>query len=1154
MDKFIRLADAVTEFEADYNDTAQTDHTKYTLAIQQEELKTLWKKAKAAYEELVNSDTLDAKAVSAVKPKYKSSYAVYLRCMSNMADLHAKLVKSEKDIEGTSVQEHNIHLPPCDTEVFKGDYLSWPTFRDMFTAIYILNKRLTPVEKLFHLNQKTLGEAKDIVRKCPLTNEGFATAWKNLTDRYENKRILVNSQLQILFNLKAIENECGVSIKKLQRDINNCISSLKSHKIDISNWDAIFTYLCSTKLPESTLALWEQTIEDKTEISKWEDMDKFLSNRFQTLETVSGITGTKLTKIPKPHNSRHTSETPQKRLGAFQASVAKTTCKFCKSKDHKLSKCERFINLTTADRIAFIKSNHGCLNCLSNGHTVSRCTCSFNCSTCHQRHHTLLHIQAVQPKATMHQRQQTYASKDSDNIASTSAQAQAMRDAASAKKNSVNKVTSCFANTNKGVLLGTARVHIFYNNTNFSARALIDSGSECSFITERLKRRINLPSKRMHAQVSGINNTISAQVKEACLIQLRSPIDPLININTTVLVLPQLTGNLPTCQINAMTSQAFPDLELADKRFFINEQVDLVLGGDIYAQIMLSGIRKNILGTLLAQETVFGWILTGQTDTVTPANKCVSFFNEVSLDKRLASFWEVEDIPKNQSYNKDEVYCEELYKSTTKRNGEGKYIVSLPFKQDFPKDVKLGPSLKIACSQFFRIEKRLARDPPLQTEYNRVLSEYEALGHMTRIDVNVPADACDNYFLPHHAVRKDESTTTKVRVVFNASCPTSNGVSLNEVLYPGPVLQNDLPTLILRWRLFKYVFNSDIEKMYRQILLNPDQTKYQRIIFRTNPSEPIRLYELNTVTFGVNCAPYLAIRTLLRLANDVEDSHPIASDILRKYMYVDDVLAGGHTIESAIKAKDEITTVLQSAATTGFSVMSAQDARNEIIRENIPKLIKELTGLADDDENLRSCEQMAWSIIRNHRNLSTNSHEVRRKIEGIQEKFAVDNNLEYAEHLGRLCDEIIQHPLCVEHYEVDVHWSMLLNLAYILRLERNSCVKYIESNSNPLAIVDLNESTDDADYVTNSQIAAIELTYIRCHQYLANKLNNELLQIAASNADSDCDRHVEQFLNGKIDVQTFLNNYTHSKKVSAERKAKEERLGHQLSALERAGI
>eukprot|EP00099_Drosophila_melanogaster_P006490 NP_001259101.1 vacuolar protein sorting 37A, isoform F [Drosophila melanogaster] len=64
----------------------------------------------------------------------------------------------------------------------------------------------------------------------------------------------------------------------------------------------------------------------------------------------------------------------------------------------------------------------------------------------------------------------------------------------------------------------------------------------------------------------------------------------------------------------------------------------------------------------------------------------------------------------------------------------------------------------------------------------------------------------------------------------------------------------------------------------------------------------------------------------------------------------------------------------------------------------------------------------------------------------------------------------------------------------------------------------------------------------------------ELLQIAASNADGDCDRHVEHFLNGKTDVQTFLNTYQWSKKISTERKAKEERLGTQLSALERAGI
>ncbi|KAH8273443.1 hypothetical protein KR018_001586, partial [Drosophila ironensis] len=78
--------------------------------------------------------------------------------------------------------------------------------------------------------------------------------------------------------------------------------------------------------------------------------------------------------------------------------------------------------------------------------------------------------------------------------------------------------------------------------------------------------------------------------------------------------------------------------------------------------------------------------------------------------------------------------------------------------------------------------------------------------------------------------------------------------------------------------------------------------------------------------------------------------------------------------------------------------------------------------------------------------------------------------------------------------------------------------------------------------------------YLKKSEEYAPQHIRELLQIAASNADADCDRHVEHFLNGKIDVQTFLNTYQGSKKISAERKAKEERLGNQLSALERAGI
>lgn len=62
----------------------------------------------------------------------------------------------------------------------------------------------------------------------------------------------------------------------------------------------------------------------------------------------------------------------------------------------------------------------------------------------------------------------------------------------------------------------------------------------------------------------------------------------------------------------------------------------------------------------------------------------------------------------------------------------------------------------------------------------------------------------------------------------------------------------------------------------------------------------------------------------------------------------------------------------------------------------------------------------------------------------------------------------------------------------------------------------------------------------------------ELLQIAVSNADMTCDKYVEQFLNGTMEVQQFLDQYREAKKISAMRKAKEERLSHQLNEFERA--
>ena len=122
--------------------------------------------------------------------------------------------------------------------------------------------------------------------------------------------------------------------------------------------------------------------------------------------------------------------------------------------------------------------------------------------------------------------------------------------------------------------------------------------------------------------------------------------------------------------------------------------------------------------------------------------------------------------------------------------------------------------------------------------------------------------------------------------------------------------------------------------MYRQIRVVPEHTPYQRILFRRDETEEVQEYELQTVTFGINCAPYLAIRTLLQLASDVDGSHPLASDILRNSMYVDDVLAGAHTVSSACAARDELREVLKSA---GFELRKWASNHSEVLADLPPE-------------------------------------------------------------------------------------------------------------------------------------------------------------------------------------------------------------------------
>ncbi|XP_025420902.1 uncharacterized protein LOC112691005 [Sipha flava] len=163
-----------------------------------------------------------------------------------------------------------------------------------------------------------------------------------------------------------------------------------------------------------------------------------------------------------------------------------------------------------------------------------------------------------------------------------------------------------------------------------------------------------------------------------------------------------------------------------------------------------------------------------------------------------------------------------------------------------------------------------------------------------------------NYYIPNHCVLKPESKTTKLRVVFNASARTSAGISLNDSLYTGPKLQPDIQVVLLRARLWKFIFMADIKQMYRQILIQPSDRDYLRIFWRFSTQSPIDEYHLSTVTYGTSAAPFQALRTLRHLVILNGAEWPLAANILLNDTFVDDILTGADSETEALHRQKEL--------------------------------------------------------------------------------------------------------------------------------------------------------------------------------------------------------------------------------------------------------
>ncbi|XP_067204174.1 uncharacterized protein [Linepithema humile] len=320
----------------------------------------------------------------------------------------------------------------------------------------------------------------------------------------------------------------------------------------------------------------------------------------------------------------------------------------------------------------------------------------------------------------------------------------------------------------------------------------------------------------------------------------------------------------------------------------------------------------------------------------------------------LKRFWEIEHNIEEPQLSEEEKACKRIFLENVKRNEEGRFVVTLPVKQD--KLTNLGESREIAMRRFKALESRLISQPTLYKEYKSFMHEYDSLGHMRElINDQISNPKITSFYLPHHAVRNEASTTTKVRVVFDGSCKTTTGISLNDTLMVGPTLQEDLFAILTKYRTFKIALSADVSKMYRQVLVDPSQTALQRILWRNSDDEPIRTLELLTVTYGTASASFLAIRSLRKLAEEHSEQYPLASKIVLRDFYVDDLVSGADTLQEALQIKSDLMQLLQ----TGKFELRKWASNEPALRDNQDTPGHREFILAND----KNCERRTLGIV-----------------------------------------------------------------------------------------------------------------------------------------------------------------------------------------------
>jgi hypothetical protein len=658
-----------------------------------------------------------------------------------------------------------VKLPELTLPSFDGSYSDWTSFYDTFSALVDQNTQLSEIHKFHYLKSCLKGNAIKTIESLKVTAENYYIAWSLLQNRYSNQRLIVQEHIFGILNHNNLNKPSYQELRKLLDTVSSHLEALNVHDITPQMFrDVTLVAIISEKLDFVSKREWQSKLTTNLPPT-WDQLKEFLEKRCETLETLhlmsnKSVSHDNNSKKVNPKVVANVSTNKGKKSNSDNNKIL--TCPCC-SQNHNLFHCAQFINLTVKDRINLVHSKHLCNNCFRDNHVASTCKSEYRCKICKESHNTLLH--------------ETLSQRNNNQQPPTVLK--------------INSHQVYFSN----VILPTAQVQVYDHwGKKHVFRALLDSGSQLNFVSERVAKLLKLKLQPVVLSVAGINQSLT-NASNVTDIKIQSNYED-YNSNLSCVVIPQISEFLP-CNSFSTANLKFPQhIQLADPTFHVKGAIDLLIGAQVFFQLLKPN-RESLAQNFLLQETKLGWVVVNSCynngQDIAIRNLC--HFVQPALEQMVNKFWELDSFKNETIINQDEALCEKIFADHHKRSKTGKYVVPLPFKQE---KRNLGTSRAGAIKRFKSLECKFRRDKGFKTVYAKVIEDYFRQGHAEQ----VPANELDNpcYYLPHHGVTKEESTTTQLRVVFDASAKTSNQKSLNDLLLIGPKIQSDLYSILLRFR------------------------------------------------------------------------------------------------------------------------------------------------------------------------------------------------------------------------------------------------------------------------------------------------------------------------------------------------------------------